>query len=298
MAVTLGAADWLTLFTHFLSLSLLAVGGAITTAPDMHRYLVGSQHWLTDAQFNASIAIAQAAPGPNVLFVALIGWHVGLNAGGGAAAGWAAAGPGRRGGVHAGHPAAQGLLTWSATRWAHRNRERAPCAPSSTGMAPMVIALLMATGWVLTAAHGQPRATGRCGCSRPPPPCWCGARACTCCGCSAPAPWRACWAGYRPNRPMAPVCQARAAMVSMVSESLDEHPTRAHATPSMSDPRVQRREPRCQTRRRMPPWRGAYADTSLCRAITRAHIGRHAGNIWMLCKPALATAPTTMQPVH
>ncbi|HMS04436.1 MAG TPA: chromate transporter, partial [Burkholderiaceae bacterium] len=70
-AVTLGAADWLTLFTHFLSLSLLAVGGAITTAPDMHRYLVGSQHWLSDAQFNASIAIAQAAPGPNVLFVAL-----------------------------------------------------------------------------------------------------------------------------------------------------------------------------------------------------------------------------------
>ena len=47
----------------------------------MHRYLVGSQHWLSDAQFNASIAIAQAAPGPNVLFVALIGWHVGLNAG-------------------------------------------------------------------------------------------------------------------------------------------------------------------------------------------------------------------------
>jgi chromate transporter len=29
----MGAADWLTLFTHFLSLSLLAVGGAITTAP-------------------------------------------------------------------------------------------------------------------------------------------------------------------------------------------------------------------------------------------------------------------------
>jgi chromate transporter len=59
----LHAADWLSLFLHYLALSLLAVGGAISAAPDMHRYLVDQQHWLTDAQFNASIALAQAAPG-------------------------------------------------------------------------------------------------------------------------------------------------------------------------------------------------------------------------------------------
>jgi len=47
MSLTLTAADWLTLWVHFMSLSLLAVGGAITTAPDMHRYLVVEQHWLT-----------------------------------------------------------------------------------------------------------------------------------------------------------------------------------------------------------------------------------------------------------
>ena len=58
----LTGADWLTLFAHFLSLSLLSVGGAITTAPDMHRFLVDRQHWLSDPQFSASIAIAQAAP--------------------------------------------------------------------------------------------------------------------------------------------------------------------------------------------------------------------------------------------
>ena len=74
--------DWASLFIHYLSLSLLAIGGAISTASDMHRFLVDEQHWLTDAQFNASIAIAQAAPGPNVLFIALMGWNVGLNAGG------------------------------------------------------------------------------------------------------------------------------------------------------------------------------------------------------------------------
>ena len=61
---------------HFLVLSLLAVGGAITTAPDMHRYIVAEHHWISDAQFSASVAIAQAAPGPNVLFVAVLGWNV------------------------------------------------------------------------------------------------------------------------------------------------------------------------------------------------------------------------------
>ena len=44
---------------------------------------MADQHWLTDSQFTSSVALAQAAPGPNVLFVALMGWNVGLNAGGG-----------------------------------------------------------------------------------------------------------------------------------------------------------------------------------------------------------------------
>ena len=40
---SLTLSDWLALLTHFLSLSLLAIGGAITTVPDMHRTLV-DQH--------------------------------------------------------------------------------------------------------------------------------------------------------------------------------------------------------------------------------------------------------------
>ncbi len=40
----LSAQDWLSLFNHFASLSLLAVGGAISPAPDMHRYLVDETH--------------------------------------------------------------------------------------------------------------------------------------------------------------------------------------------------------------------------------------------------------------
>ena len=64
-----------TLFGHFLLLSLLSIGGAITVAPDMHRVMVDQMGLLNDAQFNASIAIAQAAPGPNVLFVAVMGYQ-------------------------------------------------------------------------------------------------------------------------------------------------------------------------------------------------------------------------------
>ncbi|HJV95513.1 MAG TPA: chromate transporter, partial [Albitalea sp.] len=58
LASGLSPADLLGLFAQFLVLSLLAVGGAIATAPDMHRYVVVDHHWISDAQFTASVAIA------------------------------------------------------------------------------------------------------------------------------------------------------------------------------------------------------------------------------------------------
>lgn len=150
--------DWGSLFLHFFSLSLLAVGGAVTTAPDMHRFLVAEQHWLTEAQFTASIALAQAAPGPNVLFVALMGWNVGLNAGGGLAAG-TAAWPLGFFGVLVTMTAIlipSSVLTYTATRWAHHNRQRRSVRAFKQGLAPIVIALLVATGWLLSATNPQP----------------------------------------------------------------------------------------------------------------------------------------------
>ena len=151
-------ANWLDLFTHFASLSLLAVGGAITTAPDMHRYLVLENGWISDGQFTSSIALSQAAPGPNVLFVALLGWNVGLNAGGGMAAGpwaWALALLGVLVTMVA-IMLPSSVLTYTATRWAHKNRTLRPVRAFKAGMAPIVIALLIATGWVLIAAHDVP----------------------------------------------------------------------------------------------------------------------------------------------
>ncbi|WP_309683931.1 chromate transporter [Polaromonas sp.] len=143
------AGDWFQLFVHYLSLSLLSIGGAISTAPDMHRFLVDQQHWLTDAQFNASIAIAQAAPGPNVLFIALMGWNVGLNAGGLL--------PGLLGVLIAmlGILIPSTTLTYVAAQWGHRNRELRAVRAFKQGMAPIVIALLIATSWILAAANGS-----------------------------------------------------------------------------------------------------------------------------------------------
>lgn len=148
-SLNLGYGDWLHLFTHFLSLSLLAVGGAISTVPDMHRYLVDQQLWLTDAQFNASIAIAQAAPGPNVLFVALMGWNVGLNAGG---LGLALQGVAIS---MLGILLPSCSLTYMASRWGHENRELRAVRAFKQGMAPIVVALLIATGWILATPHSD-----------------------------------------------------------------------------------------------------------------------------------------------
>src|SRR5262249_47263198 len=72
---SISLADWLQLFGHFLLLSLVAIGGALVIAPEMHRLMVTQTGMLNDAQFSASIAIAQAAPGPNVLFVAVMGYQ-------------------------------------------------------------------------------------------------------------------------------------------------------------------------------------------------------------------------------
>ena len=66
----------LELFIEFLLLSLVAFGGATALLPEMHRVIVNHHHWLDDTTFTHLYAIAQAAPGPNVLVVTLVGWEV------------------------------------------------------------------------------------------------------------------------------------------------------------------------------------------------------------------------------
>jgi chromate transporter len=46
-------------------------------------------------------------------------------------------------------------LTLMATRWSHKNRERLGVRAFKAGMAPIVIGLLGATGWILSNAQGN-----------------------------------------------------------------------------------------------------------------------------------------------
>jgi chromate transporter len=157
LELQLSVSDWLALFNHFLSLSLLAVGGAIITAPDMHRFLVDENQWLTEQQFSSSIALAQSAPGPNVLFVGLMGWNVGLNAGAGLGGGWISVALSALGMLISllGIMLPSSILTYTTTRWAHKHRDNRGVRAFKLGMAPVVIALLVSTGWLLTASHNQ-----------------------------------------------------------------------------------------------------------------------------------------------
>jgi chromate transporter len=65
-----------TLASFFAVMSLFAIGGANSAVPEMHRFAVDVQHWLTDRQFGDTFALAQLTPGPNVIIVTLIGYHV------------------------------------------------------------------------------------------------------------------------------------------------------------------------------------------------------------------------------
>jgi chromate transporter len=134
---SLGWAELAGLCAHFMVLSLLAVGGAITTAPDMQRYLVGEQGWMSDAQFTTGVAIAQAAPGPNILFVAVMGWHV---------AGLA--------GVLAtmlGIMGPSSVLAFIVGRYGQRRADAIGLRAFTAGLTPLTLGLLLSTGWILTA---------------------------------------------------------------------------------------------------------------------------------------------------
>lgn len=61
----------------FGAISLVSVGGGIAVLPEMHRLVVETHGWMDSADFARRFALAQAAPGPNVLVVGLFGWHVG-----------------------------------------------------------------------------------------------------------------------------------------------------------------------------------------------------------------------------
>jgi len=134
-APVLTGADWGTVFAQYLLLSLLSIGGAIGTAPEMHRFLVEQHHWMTNEQFSASVAIAQAAPGPNLLFVAVLGWGLG----------------GFLGMLvtMTGILLPSTTLTLAAARWGEARRSTRGVQAFVMGMAPLSVGLVVSTGFIL-----------------------------------------------------------------------------------------------------------------------------------------------------
>lgn len=139
--------DWFNLFKHFASISIASVGGPLVLLPEVHHFLVEQQNWLTDAQFRASIVIAQASPGPNVMFVALMGWNIGLNAGG---FGWAAFSAVI---CMAGILMPSSILIFVTARWVQKHQDLRAVRAFKLGLSPVVISMMIAAGWLLATAN-------------------------------------------------------------------------------------------------------------------------------------------------
>ena len=149
------SAVLLSLAAIFAELSLLAFGGGNTILPEMQRQVVDVHHWMSGRDFSAMYALAQAAPGPNMMIVTLVGWHV---------AGWP--------GVIAASLATFGpssVLTALVTRVWQRFKDRpwrrivqAGLVPITVGLVASSAALIARTAdsdWVLAAITAAGAAT-------------------------------------------------------------------------------------------------------------------------------------------
>ena len=137
---------YLSLVSMFGVLSLLSIGGGNTVLPEMHLQAVGGHHWLTNGQFADIFSISQAAPGPSILIVSLVGYAAGLKA------------AGVLGGVIGGVVATvamilpAGLLMYLVTvSWKRAEKSKWRIAVEK-GFAPLTVGLILATSLVMSRA--------------------------------------------------------------------------------------------------------------------------------------------------
>ncbi|MBE0614351.1 MAG: chromate transporter [Burkholderiales bacterium] len=120
---------------HFALLSLIAIGGVSSMLPDMQRYLVEANHWLSGTQFADAYALGQASPGPNMMFVTLLGWQL---------AGWAGAIT-----VTLAVILPPVLLTLAVTRLSASKPDSRLGRAIRGGLGPIAIGLTLSSGWIL-----------------------------------------------------------------------------------------------------------------------------------------------------
>lgn len=125
---------------YFALLSLVSVGGIPSVMPEMQRLVVDVQGWMSAAEFTQLFAIAQAAPGPNVLVTALIGWKVAGIAGGLVALGAFCA------------PA--GALAYSIGGFWDRMRDAPWRKAFQRALIPVTVGFVVSGGYVLATPQG------------------------------------------------------------------------------------------------------------------------------------------------
>ena len=127
--------DLAALCLHLALLSLMAIGGVGSILPDMQRYMVEANQWLSATQFADAYALGQASPGPNMMFVTLIGWQL---------AGW--------GGAIAATAALvlpPILLTLGVMRLNAGSADTPLGRAIKGGLGPIAIGLTLSSGWIL-----------------------------------------------------------------------------------------------------------------------------------------------------
>jgi len=129
---------------RFAALSLVAIGGINAILPEIHRVVVDLEGWMTSAQFADLFALANLAPGPNAMIVALVGWKV-AGVTGALVATIAACGP-------------SSVACYIAWHFADRLRQSPWRMIVQRALAPIAIGLILASGY--TVARGADRSPG------------------------------------------------------------------------------------------------------------------------------------------
>ncbi len=125
---------------YFALLSLVSVGGIPSVMPEMQRLVVDVQGWMSAAVYTQLFAVAQAAPGPNVLVTALIGWKVaGIT--GGAVAFTAFCGP-------------AGALAYAIGGYWDRMRDAPWRKTLQRALVPITVGFIVSGGYVLATPNG------------------------------------------------------------------------------------------------------------------------------------------------
>ena len=122
----------------FGQLSLIAVGGGQSVLPEMQRQVVDAHGWMSAREFAALFALAQAAPGPNILVVTAVGWRVAALPGA-VVATLGIVGP-------------SSLLSFATSHAWHRFRGSPWRQHVQAGVTPIAVGLVLASAAVLTVA--------------------------------------------------------------------------------------------------------------------------------------------------